>query len=59
MLKKEMKIVKKTPIKEKRRHSEKGYQPIEGNLDSSNSPQGGSGVLSSSSSDTKKNNKKD
>jgi len=59
MLKKENKIVKKTPIKEKRRDSEKGYQPIRGKLDSSNPPKGGSGVPSSSSSDTKKNNKKD
>jgi len=59
MSKEEKQIVKKVPLEEKNRHFEKGYQPTQGNLDSSNPPQGGSGVPSSSSSDTKKNNKKD
>ncbi|HZK11942.1 MAG TPA: hypothetical protein VFD10_06295 [Atribacterota bacterium] len=59
MLKKENKIIKRTPPKGKNHQFEKGYQPIRGKLDSSNSPKGGSGVPSSSSSDTKKNNKKD
>jgi len=44
-------IGKKIPIK-------KGYQPTQGNLDTSKPPKGGSGVSSDSSSNTKKTTKK-
>lgn len=37
----------------------KGYQPTQGNLDTSKPPKGGSGVPSGSSNNTKKANKKD
>ncbi len=42
---------KKIPLK-------KGYQPTQGNLDTSKPPKGGSGVSSDSSSNTKKTTKK-
>lgn len=43
-------IGKKIPIR-------KGYQPTQGNLDTSKPPKGGSGVSSDSSSNTKKTKK--
>jgi len=54
MLKKENKIIKRTPPKGKNHQFEKGYQPIKGNLDSSNPPKGGSGVPLDSSINNKK-----
>ena len=38
---------------------EEGYQPTQGNLDNSKPPQGGSGVPSTTPSDSKKSDKKE
>ena len=50
---------KEVPLQEGYQPFKRGYKPTQGNLDTSNPPQGGSGVPSSSSSDSDKADKED
>ena len=49
---------KEIPLKEGYKPIEKGYQPTQGNLDTSKPPQGGSGVASGSSAESDKTDEK-
>ncbi|MBS1258965.1 MAG: hypothetical protein MAG551_02029 [Candidatus Scalindua arabica] len=49
---------KEIPLKEEYQPIEKGYQPTQGNIDTSKPPQGGSGVASDTSTESNETDEK-